>query len=296
MEPQQRTYHASCPVCLHPVLRHKYMINDFTIVRCASCGLIFVREILSQEELDHYYRKDDAYLNVDDDCVYLSQDNINNLNYYFKSLRSLIVKRIPSGTILDIGCNAGYFLDVMGGFECYGIERSPSHAKVARQKHRDKIFTGTFEEYDPGETRFDCITLQDVFDHMVDPLDVLKKCHQLLKPQGLIVIKVHDMGSLYAKITGKNFYAFLPPLHLFYYNKVSLKIALEQASFELVDARHMAHLMYLSTVFYRLSKWDQQGLFYKTYKKLDGTWLGNMRIRKNLHDIITVFGIKKEVT
>ena len=294
MASPERMYHSCCPICRNNDLISKYIINAFTIAQCRFCKLMFVKEQLSQEELDYHYGKSNDGMNADDDCVYLDEGNIENLKYYYRNLRSLILERIPSGSILDIGCNAGCFLDIMEGFDRYGIERSPSHGKITEEKYGENIFIGTFEDYRPPDFLFDCITLQDVLDHMVDPLTALKKCHAMLKPGGLLVVKVHDMSCLYAKTMGKNFYAFLPPLHLFYFNRSALASALERSSFDLVRTKHMGHAMFLSTVLYRLSQGNQNTLFFKLYKKIDRTWLGGRKIYKNLHDIITVFGVKKE--
>lgn len=293
--PQNRPYHSCCPICGKSVLKCKFTINDFTIVQCRSCKLMFVKEQLSQQELDYHYCKAADGMDVDEDCVYLDKENVENLKYYYRNLRSFIQKRILTGKILDIGCNAGYFLDVMKGFECYGIDRSPSHGEIAKKKYGDNIFIGTFENYKAPDFLFDCISLQDVLDHMVDPLKVLKTCNKLLKPNGILIVKVHDISCLYARITGKNFYALLPPLHLFYFNRTSLAMALKKASFKIVLTKHMGHLMFLSTIFYRLSRGNQKSIFFKTYKLMEGTWLGHRKIYKNLHDIITIFAVKKVV-
>ena len=289
---QNRKYHLSCPICKNENLQYKYTVNNFTLVRCLSCELLFVKEKCSQEELDINY-KVDGDMTVEEDWVYLDEGNAENLKYYYKNLRSLILKQISFGKILDVGCNAGQFLDEMVGFERYGIDRSPSHGKIAQKKYGENIFIGTFEEYPAPGFLFDCITLQDVLDHMVDPLEALKKCNKLLKPNGILVIKVHDMSSLFARIMGRKFYAFIPPTHLFYFNRTALAMALEKASFDITFFKHLGHLMFLSTVFYRLSQGRKDSVFFKLYKLIDGTWLGHRRIYKNLHDIVTVFARKK---
>jgi len=288
-------YHSRCPVCQCRDLTEKYVIKGYHIALCRFCRLMFVRERLTQEDLDRYYNKELIELNAPDTCVYTDQDNTDNLKYYYRRLAAMIRQRMPRGAVLDIGCNTGLFLDVMDGFDRYGIERSITHGRVAAEKYGDHIFLGAFEDYQaPEGFLFDCITLQDVFDHMADPVGVLKKCRRLLKANGLIVIKVHDFSCLYAKMTGKNFYAFLPPLHLFYYDRRSLMTALDRAGFDLAASMHIGHVLFLSTVFYRLCWRERKGLFYRFYRALDGTWLGRRKIYKNLHDIITVFGMRRE--
>jgi SAM-dependent methyltransferase len=289
---QNRQYHSSCPVCGNNDLRYKYIVNNFTLVRCRACGLMFVKEKCSQEELDFYYKAGEV-ISADEDCVYLNLENTENLKYYFRNLRSGILGKVSTGKILDIGCNAGQFLDEMEGFERYGIERSPTHGKIAKEKYGENIFIGTFEDYPAPNFLFDCVTLQDVLDHMVDPLKALKKCHQLLRPGGLLVIKVHDMSSWFAKIMGRKFYAVIPPMHLFYFSRTALALAIKKASFETVFLGHLGHMIFLRTIFFRLAQNRKDSVFFKLYKLLDKTKLGRKKIYKNLHDIVTVLAVKK---
>lgn len=247
---------------------------------------MFVRNTPTQEELDRYYnsgRWNDAYLD---------KNNTENLRYYYRSLRNIITSKMTSGKILDIGCNAGYFLDVMDGFDCYGIERSNA-GLVARERYGDKVFVGIFEDYKSPDFLFDCITMQDVLDHVTDPIEVLKKCNGLLKPGGLLIVKVHDMDSLYARVMGMEYYAFIPPGHLSYFNKESINIALNTAGFEVDSYKYMGHLLFLSTVIFRIAR-KEKGILFNLYNIIKGTWIGKIKLYKNLRDVVTVVAVKKE--
>lgn len=280
--------HSFCPICHGNVLNDRFVVNDFNIVQCRSCKLMFVKEKVSQEELDSYYKQP---------CwnwAYLDSKNTENLQYYYLNLRDIITEHTGNGAILDIGCNAGYFLDVMDGFERYGIERSESAGKVAKERYEDNIFIGKFEDYKKPNFLFDCITMQDVLDHVTDPVEVLKKCNDLLRVDGVLVVKVHDMDSLYAKVMGKNYYAFIPPGHLFYFNKNSITILLDKAGFDTVLSKYMGHLLMFSTVLFRLSRGNEKSIFFNLYKMVDGTRLGNVKLYKNLRDVMTIVAVKRK--
>jgi 2-polyprenyl-3-methyl-5-hydroxy-6-metoxy-1,4-benzoquinol methylase len=197
------------------------------------------------------------------------------------------------GKIFDVGCSGGWFLEVMKGWECYGCEIAPAYAEMARRRFGDRIFTGTLEDYPSADDYFDVITLQDVLDHCPEPLPVLAKCRRMLKEGGLLVIKVHNISCLYAKLTGAGFYAIIPPSHLFYYDRRTLALAAAKAGFEVVETKFIAHLLRISTVFMRLSRGNRKSLFYRIYSALADRSLGRITIRKNLHDIITVFTVKR---
>ena len=280
----QARMHSSCPICAGTALKHLWQVNGYSIARCQNCSLVFVENIVTPEELNaHYSAWDTSYADDNTDC----------LTYYYEILRGLIESRYPQrGKILDVGCSAGQFLEVMKGWECHGNEISPPFATIAQQRFGDSIVTGLFEDYPLQEEYFDVITLQDVFDHLRDPIAVLNKCNSMLKPGGLIVIKVHNISCLYAKVMGSGFYAVMPPTHLFYYDKGTLELALGKTGFQMVDSRFIAHLLRIRIIFYRLASGNRQSLFFRISRWLEGRWLGEAKIKKNLHDIITVMAVK----
>lgn len=260
-------------------------MNGYKIVSCHGCSLVFVQQLVSDDDLAAHYAK------VEDPSY--EEDNSACLDYYHHALRKLIEAKHPgAGRLLDIGCSGGFFLDTMTGWERYGNEISKSNADVARKKHGDRIFNGPFEEYPLKQEFFDVITLQDVFDHMRDPVGTLEKCHAMLKPGGLIVVKVHNISCLYAKISGRRFYAVVPPSHLFYYDENTLRRILDKTGFRMIDSRFIAHLLRIHTILLRLSQSNTSSPFYKMYERLSGTWAGKITVRKNLRDVITVLAVR----
>jgi SAM-dependent methyltransferase len=277
--------YASCPVCSGVSLGGLWTVNGYSIAQCNACTLVFVQNKVTPEELAAHYAEgtDDVY----------DDSNVECLNYYYQKLADLIRDRFPNpGRVLDLGCADGWFLDAMKGWECHGSEIVESQAAAARERYGERIVTGSFEEYPLREDYFDVITLQDVFDHFRDPMPSLEKCYRMLRPGGLIAIKVHNISCLYAKLTGAGFYAIIPPSHLFYYNRKSLSLALSKSGFEVVDSRFIGHILKVKTVPYRLSQSNTASPFYKLYQLLNGTALGEVKFRKNLHDIITVLAVK----
>lgn len=274
--------HLQCPICSSSDLDHRFEVAGFKIDHCRSCDLVFVRERMSNEELSGYYQDaggDEVYCNENADC----------LNYYYRNLKTEIEKyREQPGRVLDVGCSSGLFLDGMTGWDRYGCEWSAAQGEKAIEKYGDGIFIGSFSDYPLREQFFDVITMQDVLDHCIDPVAVLRQCKLMLKPKGMIVIKVHNISCLYARLTGRNFYAVIPPYHLFYFNKRSLGVLLESTGFQPVRYAFMPHLLKLQTIFYRLSR-GNQNVWSRLFALLKNTTIGNIRMRKNLHDIVTVF-------
>jgi SAM-dependent methyltransferase len=284
-EAEGGSVHDRCPICASGRLLACWTINGYAIASCEDCSLVFVQNVITAADLARHYAsgRDEVY----------EDDNLECLNYYYKKLRGRIesLHRAP-GRILDIGCSGGWFLDLMQGWDCHGVEIVRADSEAARGRYGDRIHEGSFEDYPAREEFFDVITLQDVFDHMRDPMAALAKCHRALKPGGLIVIKVHNISCLYAKLTGPNFYALIPPSHLFYYNRKTLDLALGKMGFRTLETRYIGHLLKVATVFHRLSRGNPRSKWHWLYSRLRKSRVGNLKIRKNLRDIITVIGRK----
>lgn len=283
--PEMSRHHA-CPLCGGSALEPRWVIDGFDVVRCAGCTLVFVQNVVSGEQLAAHYAGpgDPAY----------SDENRYCLDHYYLALRKRIEALVPRpGAILDVGCSRGWFLQAMEGWEQHGCEIAAGDAAIARARFGDRIFTGPIEDYPASDGSFDVITMQDVFDHCPDPLAVLAKCQRMLRDGGLLVIKVHNISCLYAKLTGPHFYALIPPSHLFFYDRHTLRLMVGKAGFDLLEVRFIGHLLRVSTIFQRLSRGDRASLAHRISQALEGRALGNFAIRKNLRDIITIFAVKR---
>ena len=277
-----------CPICRSRCTRIQWRVDGFKIDVCRECGVLFVRGSITPEILARHYETSAS------DAFIYTQENISYLNHYFDRLKRKIhvMTGKTSGNILDVGCSGGYFLDRMEGWDRYGIEISTSEASIAKSKYGDRIISDSIENYPIKEAVFDVITLQDVLDHCIDPVTVIDICHRMLKPDGLIAVKVHDVSCLYARLTGKNFYAVTPPSHLFYFSRKPLEFLLKKGGFRNLKFEHIGQVIQLKTVFYRLSRGYDKSIFYKFYLLVSRLPFGGMPIPKNLHDIITVFGFR----
>lgn len=278
--------HTCCPVCGCRKLREKHRVKGYSIAECLGCTVQFVTNILSSDYLAAYYQDLEGHYAYE-------PDNRACVEYYYRRIKKRVEESVPGkGAILDVGCSAGYFLDLMDGWEKHGIEISAEYGNKARQKLGSGIFIGDLADFPEKGGYFDVITMQDVLDHFRDPYQALIKCARMLKPGGLLVIKVHDISCLYARLSGPRFYALIPPAHLFYFNSTSLRALLSRTGLQYDRAEHIGQILQLRTVFYRLARGEESGLFYKIYQLLNNSQLGSIRVYKNLHDIITVYARK----
>ena len=120
------------------------------------------------------------------------------------------------GTLLDVGCGNGAFMDWMQrlGWKVQGIEVDPAAAQRAVDRgltvHYDKV-----ESVDLPPDFFDAITLTHVAEHFFDPRKIFEILVRSVKPGGVIVSVSPNPAGISRRIFGNKWYALDPPRHLF---------------------------------------------------------------------------------
>ncbi|HXR24976.1 MAG TPA: class I SAM-dependent methyltransferase [Candidatus Binataceae bacterium] len=101
---------------------------------------------------------------------------------------------IPAGgRILEVGCGTGQATlpFAQRGYEIIAVEMGESMAAIARQKMREvpnvEIVTAKFEDWEPGDRKFDLVISATAF-HWIAPQTGYPKAAQVLRPRGAIAI------------------------------------------------------------------------------------------------------------
>jgi 2-polyprenyl-3-methyl-5-hydroxy-6-metoxy-1,4-benzoquinol methylase len=237
----------NCRLCMsdqYKVITHKASSAIvYPIVRCKSCGLYYTRIQPSDHEFESVYEGFDHGHEKQWDEF---QDRFNSRVLW------LVRKRLnSSGKLLDLGAGAGKFLKSAqaAGFEVTGVEPIAGACKAAKQKYGIDLINSTLEAYlKSNRQRYDVITLLNVFEHLADPLEVLRLVYEHLNRDGLCVVVVPntnltlalglarkvllrpDPYLLYAKKLSQQ--AFNPPYHLTAFTPRSLRNMASKVGFE----------------------------------------------------------------
>jgi len=208
--------------------------NGYEIHRCPKCGLLFVpyNEKEKLEQLYHqYYRTGGRYSEM-----YIRDDPRRTL--VFERWLNIIQRRKPGGRLLDTGASLGEFLNLAekrGVWELFGVEIDPAAARQARKNSGADIRTGTIERQDFPENYFDVITAWEIVEHLPDVLGCLRKLRSWLKPDGLLCLSTPNLNKLKNRLSRKyRGEFFIPPEHLLYFNRRSLRNMMSRAGYEAV--------------------------------------------------------------
>jgi len=134
--------------------------------------------------------------------AYFAQRRSSDENDYPYSLIPLIERWVSGKRVLDLGCGASQLLPLLieRGYEAIGFESDPASAQVARESGVT-VISGDWRKIADiiGEGRFDCIVADQVFEHMLDPVDTLRALKPALADGGVVIFRFANEGSLSRK-------------------------------------------------------------------------------------------------
>lgn len=263
--------------------------NGYDLYKCVTCGHIQIypfnfdtQKIYSE---DYFSGAMNGFGYVDYD-----EDKEPMRNVFEKYLR--LIGR--SGKLLDVGAATGFFVQIAKnhGYDAHGIEISGFAAELGRKKGLD-VKQGTLAGYSAEPGSFDIITAWDVLEHFPNPDLDIEKAHTLLKSGGIIAFNTPDSGSLYARILGKKWHLLVPPEHINYFNRRSVKIFLEKHGFEVVEISTIGKSFTLEYILHTLSAWTKIGFFQKLAHICHGSkFLSKISLPINLHDNMFILAKK----
>lgn len=222
----------ACPVCRAPA-QPRIELGDYRLFACARCGCwssdALARDARTSFEPDAYFA------NAEEDRA-----------RWADLLRRAGVDAARPARVLDVGCGRGHFLRFVGSVdpaaERCGIELDPARASDARAADPEaRIAIGSAVEALaelPGT--FDLITLWDVFEHLVDPSDVLRALARRLAPGGALFVQTIHEHSIVPRL-GRALYVLSAgrvrgparrthePHHLVFFSRTGLHRLADQA-------------------------------------------------------------------
>lgn len=225
-----------CRVCGAAPLAAYTRKNGFHLGRCPSCRLVQVSDDVSDVDFEEVYGQEF----FDDTYDWLREDKGRRKEYAkFNYRLEQIEKHVPGkGTILDVGCSFGFFLDVARsrGWEPVGVEVGEYAAEFGRRELGLDIHTSDIHGAPLAQGRFAAATLWNVIEHIDDPVREFRRLNALLEIGGLVVFTTGDQGSYIARLRGTRWRRFIPPIHLTNFNLKAVDVMLERTGFRVVES------------------------------------------------------------
>lgn len=117
-----------------------------------------------------------------------SRADFANRNVFW--INHLLRFRLPPGNALDLAAGPGGFAFLMeqAGFDASGVDRSQAVCDLAKHSFGIPMLCGGVEQLALPPHCFDVIAMPDVLQSLADPLGVLRRCAELLKRDGVLMI------------------------------------------------------------------------------------------------------------
>ncbi|MFC2035019.1 methyltransferase domain-containing protein [Chloroflexota bacterium] len=139
--------------------------------------------------------------------------------------------------VLDIGCAMGGFLDYLharGINSLSGIDSTPKYINYVKQKVNYTIKLGSAESIPFPDNSFGLLIMDQVLEHLVEPVRAFKEAKRVLIDEGLFCISVPD-ASRYDKTYFFDFFWFLMREHIQHFDIEHVTFLAENEGFELLD-------------------------------------------------------------
>lgn len=261
-----------CPFCHEGSPFVRYQISErHRIVKCGSCGLMWLHPRPTMEELhevydERYYCNDDFY-NPEGANLYGYHDYLferTNKQYTYQEMAEKADellgrdRRAEDGdkpTWLDVGCGLGFLMDVAfdHGYRVQGIEFNPYAVQAIKARYTFPVICGDIHDVEL-DRRFEVISLFDVIEHLDDPFEDLKRLRRIVADDGLLLVQTMDSESLPSRIIGKRLEDFRRTReHLYFFSRESITKVLDAAGWEVVDIASAGHTFQLSMLLDRLA-------------------------------------------
>ena len=237
----------TCPWCHTPsnktYLKVKdYFLSqeDFEILECEQCGLLFTVPRPDASHIDKYYQSEDYFSHQQNKKGFIPRlyELVKKPNLKHKV--SLALGKRSSGRVLDIGCGVGDFLSAVKqrGFEVVGIEPSEQARMIAKER------IGV-EPLDPSalltlpSASFDVITMWHVLEHVDDLQAEISELSRLLKPDGTLILALPNFKSFDAQYYKHTWAAWDVPRHLNHFCPDSIRSIISNTDFNLFDIQKL---------------------------------------------------------
>ena len=194
-------------------------------------------------ELENFYK--DQYFDSKNFEITYSEEEIFHKSVSF--IEAFEMSKVKKGSMLDIGCGEGFSLDFFSkkGWDVLGLDYSQDGVERHFPDQLGNLRTGDiYQQLDriqnnPHE-KFDLIICNNVLEHLLDPVDFVKRFKSLLSEKGMARIQVPNDNSYLQKDAvkrglAKDLFWFAPHEHLSYFTQDSLKKIVRHCDLNVID-------------------------------------------------------------
>jgi SAM-dependent methyltransferase len=223
--------------------------EQYTFVRCESCGLIRLNPRPSMSALQELYELEyPIEMETSPERGIRKSELLRSLWHRLTgNYTDRVITRVR-GRVLDVGCGYGKYLLPLKkkGCEVYGVEVNPKCVDFCR-KAGLTVFRGTLEEANFPDAFVDFVILSQVLEHVPSPKRTLKEIHRVLKPSGRVLIYCPNGKGYLRDLFGMYWHGWHIPFHLYVFTAPTLTQLANEAGFAVARIRTVTPVDFLTT-------------------------------------------------
>lgn len=256
-----------CSICgsstfyINPLYDDRYGYPGvFSLFGCKGCGHKFLSvsstpDFLKRLYTDYYPR---STFDLDHYC---QSKEVKGAFAWFNGEKRYAYSWVPRNVrVLDIGCGFGETLGYhkARGCDVYGVEADENIRRVA-ERFGYKVHVGLFNPdiYEPDF--FDYVTMDQVIEHVTDPVETLRGVSKVLKQGGVAVLSTPNSNGWGARVFGKRWINWHAPYHIQHFSLKSMKIAAEKAGLLLEKVKTITSSVWLHCQWLHLLTYPKEG-------------------------------------
>ena len=215
--------------------------ESFVYHQCIKCGHTHLDEL--PKNMQKYYAPQEYY-SFKNESTYLR----NALNKYMRFLKKILlkltvkksflfssalqsllsIKGINENTsILDYGCGAGQFVEELNGMGFNKARGFDPYLPIIKTNQNVTVLSNNLKSLQSN--CWDIITLNHVFEHLENPIQILQDLNKLLCSKGKLLLRFPIIDSFAFEKYRENWVQFDAPRHINLFTRKSIQLAVEKA-------------------------------------------------------------------
>ncbi|HAC62859.1 MAG TPA: hypothetical protein DCF68_04815 [Cyanothece sp. UBA12306] len=210
--------------------------NGFNLVKCQQCGLLYVNPRPQMDDIKEAHQvgqhRGEEIIDVTGNFNHEKVEHYLDIlqDFYGENPDFLAQKRW-----LDIGCGHGEFVKALEIFTKENCHVQGVEPNIYKQQSAQKEgLNVSFFDLDKCETKYNSISLLNVYSHLPDPIKILENWTRLLTEKGELLIQTGDSANLDQKDHHRPYYL---PDHLSFVSEEILTHILKNLGFQIIEVK-----------------------------------------------------------